>query len=70
MATETGTVKWFDPEKGYGFITNEKGNDVFVHHSQIHDDKQEKKLNEGDSVSFVPEDGKKGPMATNVEKMM
>ena len=70
MATQTGTVKWFDPEKGYGFITSEQGNDVFVHHSQICDDKQEKKLDEGDNVSFILEDGKKGPMATDVHKIV
>ncbi len=61
-----GTVKWFNAEKGFGFITSEEGNDVFVHFSQI---KKEgfKTLEEGEQVTFEIVDGQKGPQAANVE---
>lgn len=62
---ETGTVKWFSGEKGYGFIEREDGDDVFVHHSDIAG-AGFKSLNEGDKVSFEVEQGDKGPKATNV----
>ena len=60
-----GTVKWFSEKKGFGFIENEDGTDVFVHHSGINATGF-KTLNEGDKVSFTVEQGKKGPAAVNV----
>ncbi|MBW2106820.1 MAG: cold shock domain-containing protein [Deltaproteobacteria bacterium] len=60
-----GSVKWFDDRKGYGFIEQEDGPDVFVHHSGISGDGF-KSLKEGDRVSFDIEEGKKGPAAVNV----
>ncbi len=60
-----GTVKWFNSEKGYGFITTEEGKDVFVHYSSIGGDGF-KTLEEGQKVNFEIEDGAKGPQASNV----
>ena len=62
-----GTVKWFNNSKGYGFIQQEGGDDVFVHYSSIEGDGF-KSLNEGDAVTFEIESGDKGPKAVNVVK--
>jgi CspA family cold shock protein len=61
----SGTVKWFNERKGYGFIEQEDGPDLFVHHSGI-DGSGFKSLNEGDRVTFDIEQGEKGPNAVNV----
>jgi CspA family cold shock protein len=60
-----GTVKWFDEKKGFGFIEQEDGPDVFVHHTGI-SGTDFKTLNEGDRVTFDIEQGEKGPKAENV----
>ncbi len=60
-----GTVKWFNDSKGYGFIEQESGDDVFVHHSAINGEGF-KSLQEGDRVTFEIEEGQKGPAAANV----
>ena len=64
---ETGTVKWFSNTKGYGFISRESGDDVFVHFSEIHQDGF-KKLDEGESVTFTVTEGDKGLQAREVVK--
>ncbi|WP_272507429.1 cold-shock protein [Clostridium aestuarii] len=61
----TGTVKWFNSEKGFGFITTDEGNDVFAHFSQIQKEGF-KTLEEGQKVSFDVVDGAKGPQAENI----
>jgi CspA family cold shock protein len=63
-----GSVKWFNDHKGYGFIEQEDGPDVFVHHSGINANGF-KSLNEGDGVTFNVEQGQKGPAAVNVTKV-
>ena len=63
-----GTVKWFNAEKGYGFISQEYGDDVFVHFSAIQG-KGFKTLEEGQSVSFEIEEGPRGKQASNVTKL-
>jgi len=60
-----GTVKWFNEQKGYGFIEQEDGPDVFVHHSGINSSGF-RTLNEGDQVTFDIQQGAKGPSAVNV----
>ncbi|MGG0669228.1 cold-shock protein [Sporosarcina koreensis] len=64
---EQGTVKWFNAEKGFGFIEREGGEDVFVHFSAIQGDGF-KTLDEGQSVTFEIEQGQRGLQATNVQK--
>lgn len=62
---ETGTVKWFNSSKGFGFVTREKGGDVFVHYSSIMNDGY-KTLEEGQKVQFEVAEGPKGLQAQNV----
>ena len=63
-----GTVKWFNAKKGFGFISDEEGNDVFVHFSALQMDGF-KVLDEGNEVEFEVIDGEKGPQAANVTKL-
>ncbi len=62
----TGTVKWFNASKGYGFISREGGEDVFVHYSSIRDTGGFRSLEEGQEVEFTLGEGKKGPQAQDV----
>ena len=65
----TGTVKWFNDSKGFGFLTRDDGEkDVFVHASAVRDAGL-RFLNEGDKLSFSIEDGEKGPSAVNLKKI-
>ena len=65
----TGTVKWFNPDKGYGFVSNDNGgDDLFVHHSSILRDGF-RTLYEGEPVEFEPAEGRKGPEAVNVRPL-
>ena len=63
-----GTVKWFNDDKGFGFIEQQSGPDVFVHFSAINGTGR-KTLHDGDQVSFEITDGQKGPQASNVTKI-
>ena len=65
---EHGKVKWFNSEKGFGFIEREGGDDVFVHFSAIQGEGY-KSLDEGQEVTFDIENGQRGPQATNVQKV-
>lgn len=65
---EKGTVKWFNAAKGFGFLSTDAGDDVFVHFSAIQGDGF-KSLEEGAAVEFEVVDGEKGPQATNVVKL-
>ncbi|NLK26810.1 MAG: cold-shock protein [Clostridiales bacterium] len=65
---KTGTVKWFNAKKGYGFLSDEEGNDVFVHYSALLMEGF-KVLEEGDNVEFEVVEGEKGPQAANVTKL-
>ena len=65
MSTTTGTVKWFNEAKGFGFIEQESGPDVFVHFSNIVGDGF-KTLAEGQKVEFTVTEGQKGPQAENI----
>lgn len=65
---KNGTVKWFNASKGFGFITDEEGKDIFVHFSALQMDGF-KVLDEGDKVGFEVVDGDKGPQATDVVKL-
>lgn len=67
-SVDTGTVKWFNAAKGFGFIARESGEDVFVHFKEIVGDGY-KSLNEGDKVSFEVTQGPKGLQATKVSKI-
>ena len=64
-----GKVKWFNDSKGFGFIQQEGGKDIFVHHSAIQGQDGFKSLTEGDRVSFEVGEGFKGPAAANVRKI-
>lgn len=65
---KTGTVKWFNAKKGYGFISDENGDDIFVHFSALNMSGF-KVLEEGDKVEFGVIEGEKGPQAANVTKL-
>ena len=66
MSRETGTVKWFNNEKGYGFIEKDQGGDIFVHYKSIRGTGY-RSLEEGQRVEFEPGEGRKGPAAFEVE---
>lgn len=65
----TGVVKWFNNDKGYGFISANNGRDVFVHHMQIKEKGHDKDLHEGEEVMFDVVENEKGPAAINVQKI-
>ena len=66
---ETGTVKWFNNDKGYGFIKRETGEDVFVHHTAMVNQSGYRTLNEGERVEFDVKQGPKGLQAENVRRL-
>jgi CspA family cold shock protein len=63
----TGVVKWFNADKGFGFISQEDGPDVFAHYSEIQDTGGYRSLNEGDKVEFLVTEGKKGKQASAIK---
>jgi len=63
---ETGIVKWFDPQKGYGYIERDKGGEVYVHYSAVICEESECHLEEGNRVEFTIHQGPKGPQAQDV----
>lgn len=69
MSTYTGIVKWFDNERGYGFIASNAGKDVYLHHSQVKEKGKDKDIHEGEEVSFDIIQDDKGPAAINVQKL-
>ena len=69
MENYTGVVKWFNNEKGYGFITSNSGEDVFVHFSNIKEEGHKKDLHEGEEVNFDIVQAQRGPSAINVQKL-
>lgn len=64
---KTGTVKWFNPEKGFGFITDENGKDIFVHFKDVIGGVNA--IREGDSVEYEVTEGRKGPQAVKVKRV-
>ncbi|WP_139906028.1 cold-shock protein [Clostridium thermarum] len=69
MSMYTGVVKWFDNERGYGFISANNGDEIFVHKNSIRGEANDKELHEGSQVTFDVVEEKKGPMAINVQKL-
>jgi len=69
MATYTGVVKWFDQERGYGFISANDGKDVFLHHLQVKEKGNDKEVHEGEEVSFDIIEDSEGPAAINVQRL-
>lgn len=65
----TGVIKWFNNDKGYGFISANDGRDVFVHHMQVKEKSHDKDLHEGEEVMFDVVEKEKGPAAINVQKI-
>ena len=65
---QQGTVKWFDAKKGYGFLSDAEGNDIFVHYSALQMDGF-KELKDGEAVEFQVVEGAKGPQAENVVRL-
>jgi len=65
----TGTVKWFDEKKGFGFIERDEGDDVFVHYTSLRDDSGFRTLEDGQKVEFDVKEAEKGPQAEDVVKL-